>query len=227
MREAPSAAGEALGRAEQIVAGPPPAAHPPSAAEALPPIPEPVPEPIPEPVPEIATPTAIPEPAAAAPASSEPEPAEALPPIPEPVTTPTAIPEPAPTGKSERPTDRLQRAASEAPFGRFGLDRIVLLLREPTVAFAYWEIDPARIAGARAAGSGRAELRLVDVADGRSVQALEVAPEQGRSYFSDFPPGRGYRAELLWIGAESGEVVLSRSRAVGVDSIPPATISRP
>jgi hypothetical protein len=108
---------------------------------------------------------------------------------------------------------------SEPPHGRFGLDRVVLLLREPSLAFAYWEIDPLRIQSAAASAATRAELRLIDADDERLVQRLEVAASQGRTYLSGFAQDRSHRVELLLLKDDGSEVVLSRSRVVSPDAL--------
>jgi hypothetical protein len=107
---------------------------------------------------------------------------------------------------------------SEPPaHGRFGLDRVVLLIREPKLAFAYWEIDPNRVRSA-APSDARGELRLIEAKEGRCVERITVDPEQGRAYLSSIEPEQTYRAELVLLRAGE-EIVLSRSKTVGVETV--------
>ena len=99
-----------------------------------------------------------------------------------------------------------------------GIDRIVLLSRKPSEAFAYWEIDRTRLGSVRPKGAGpMAELRLVDVPERRCVSRTEVPAAQGRVYLELPRSDTTYLAELVLVGMDE-EVLLSRSRQMAPTS---------
>lgn len=119
-----------------------------------------------------------------------------------------------------RPEDRianLRPTDATAPMpslpDRFGIDRVVLLAGHSEWVFAYWEIDPARLAEITKSPSPRAELRLVDEA-GTLVGRTTVDPLQGRQHLRIPELGKRYRAELISIDAATDGMTISRSRWV-------------
>jgi len=75
---------------------------------------------------------------------------------------------------------------------RYGINRVVLLVRHPDRGFAYWEIASERISE-NAVG----QLELQNADDDSVIHQVEVDPQQGRHYF-DLPDPEGrYCAELF------------------------------
>lgn len=129
---------------------------------------------------------------------------------------------PAPVGARPEATDAVsaERPAEAGPRGagdtsppakkRFGIDRVVLLIRHANRAFAYWEIDERRVANAE-----RAELLLIDTDGDVTVASADVAPRQGRHYFDVPESGRTYVAELV---AFTGDDAMTLSRSTPVQA---------
>jgi hypothetical protein len=114
--------------------------------------------------------------------------------------------------------------ASDAPLpNAYGTDTLVLMVRDPTWAHAYWDISVARIDDAVVSlGGGEAFLRLIGVPTGYLLAEHEVWAEHG-SYDVPLPEAdHSYAAELA-ILHDYRKVVLARSTVV---QAPPST-SRP
>ena len=147
-----------------------------------------------------------------------PPPPKAKPPAPEP-EIPEAIEVPEALEAPEAPEVMATEKDRPMP-ARFGIDRVVLLIRHADRGFAYWETDPARL---EEHGECVAELRLVDE-HGECVAAAKVSPDRGRRNLDIPAPGRPYTAELVLL-TESDEIVLSRSaEATAPDAKPRAEI---
>jgi hypothetical protein len=155
--------------------------------------------------------TPVPSPAAPGPAPGpdaarvDDTPAVAHPPAPDPAPEPEVVAE----VEAATPAPSEPPAAAAAP-KRFGIDRVVLLIRNPERAFAYWEISADRLASAGATESV-AELRLVDADSGDVVARAPVAAAQGRHYFDVPDASRTYVAELVLCAADAQDKLLSRS----------------
>ncbi len=104
-------------------------------------------------------------------------------------------------------------AAVSAP-QRYGIDRVVLLIRSATRAFAYWEIDPER---APEGAEGRVRLR--DETTGDTLDEAAVDPTHGRHHFTLDGEPRSYLAEVVLIDGEGRETVLSTGRPAELPSI--------
>jgi hypothetical protein len=96
----------------------------------------------------------------------------------------------------------------------YGEDTLVLLPREPTSLFAYWDQAEATLQGAfRALERPRVQLWLwARDGDGwERVRVVDLALESRGWYLHDLAPGRSYRAELRAVDG-------ARERAVGPGS---------
>jgi hypothetical protein len=120
-----------------------------------------------------------------------------------------------------QPTDEANSTAAPDDSGctplpqSYGNNRLVLMARDPTWAHTYWDIRPARTAGASAAlgNRGRLLLRLRDVASGRLVAEQEVHGEYGKKGMPFPCANRRYAAELSMV-SDSTDIVLARSNAL-------------
>jgi hypothetical protein len=152
--------------------------------------------------------SAAPQPRLPSPAPVEPAPAFPV--------RPAAPPAPAvpPTGRD------LPRA--------YGLNRVVLLARDPWWLFAHWEISPVeRIEALRALGAegegAREVLRIHGPeGDGLPPRDIDLEPGAGRLHFRVDHPGRTYRVDVGLRTANGRFVALVSSRAV---TTPPAAPS--
>ena len=124
--------------------------------------------------------------------------------------------------------------ASDAPLpNAYGTDTLVLMVRDPTWAHAYWDIRVARINDAVGSlGGGKAFLRLIGVPTGYLLAEHEVWADKG-SYDVPLPEAdHSYAAELA-IVHDYRKIVLARSNVVQAPpSTPrpaggPAFVSRP
>jgi hypothetical protein len=82
---------------------------------------------------------------------------------------------------------------------KYGINRVVLLVRHPDRGFAYWEIAADRIPHQ---ATGRLELQ--DAESNAVLHSVEVDPKQGRNYFDLPDPNKSYCAELF-IKNEQGD----------------------
>ena len=89
---------------------------------------------------------------------------------------------------------------------RYGIDRVVLLVRHPDRAFAYWEIDEQRV---DKEATGR--LELLDANRDEVLDHVQVDPVQGRHYFMLKDPQLRYIVQLKCLGTDQDWVLLSRS----------------
>ena len=111
--------------------------------------------------------------------------------------------------RSERPT------ASQ----KYGIDRLVLLVRSSGRAFTYWEIDPARLGE-----GGAGQLRLVDARTGATLASAPVDPAHGRHHFPLDGEAHDYLAQLVLVRSDGTEELLSEGRPA---EIPPVERASP
>jgi hypothetical protein len=113
-------------------------------------------------------------------------------------------------------------AHGEVPKG-YGEDRIVLMMRDPFVAYAYWEATPARIERERAwfGWNSKLCLRIYDVTgvqfDGRNAIGYfdqEIPDRIGNWYFDLGRPSHSFCADLGLLSSEGRFLTLARSNYV-------------
>ncbi|KPQ36305.1 MAG: hypothetical protein HLUCCA11_07155 [Phormidesmis priestleyi Ana] len=111
----------------------------------------------------------------------------------------------------------------------YGESRIVLLPRDPKWAYAYWEISNEHKEELRQQGGERLMLRLYDVTDiNQNVQAAHSMQQQdcnemARSWYIEIPVSdRDYSAELGYLTADEGWLMLARSAPVRIPPIYPS-----
>lgn len=151
-----------------------------------------------------APPTPPPEPA------RPPEKARAAPPAPAPAP-PAAAEAPPPAPEGETLPDGYRR------------DRLILLVRDPTWAFAHWDFSSERLAAAaEGLTDPRALLRFYEVGTETPLIDADVSPENGRYYLRVPRPGRRYEARLVLVGANGAQREVARSN----DAEPPAQAAR-
>ena len=105
--------------------------------------------------------------------------------------------------------------ANDAPLpNAYGTDTLVLMVRDPTWAHAYWDISVARINDAVGSlGGGNAFLRLIEVPTGYLLAEHKVRAEHG-SFDVPLPEAdHSYTAELA-IRHDYRKVVLARSNVI-------------
>ncbi len=131
-----------------------------------------------------------------------------------------------------QPTDStassVDDAISDAPATSVdSTDRLVLMVRDPTSAFAYWDISVARIQESFASlGGGKALLRLVEVPTEHLLAEQEVAAERGSASIALPEAGRSYAAELV-VMHHYTKVVLARSNTIQAPPTTPRTGAGP
>jgi hypothetical protein len=113
-------------------------------------------------------------------------------------------------------------AHGELPKG-YGEDKIVLMMRDPFVAYAYWEATPARIERERAwfGWSSKLCLRIYDVTgvqfDGRNAIGYfdqEISDRTGNWYFDLGRPSHSFCADLGLLSPEGRFLTLARSNYI-------------
>lgn len=102
--------------------------------------------------------------------------------------------EPTPLISQSKPNQSIPTTPTTHNAKRYGIDRVVLLIRHPDRAFAYWEISEKRVSKSRTGRTG--QLELIDAGDNRVLDSVHVDPLQGRHYFQLLAPDRSYRVEL-------------------------------
>ncbi len=119
-------------------------------------------------------------------------------------------------------TRELMPAHGELPKG-YGEDKIVLMMRDPFVAYAYWESAPARIERERAwfGWSSKLCLRIYDVTgvrfDGRNAIGYfdqEISDRTGSWYFDLGRPSHSFCADLGLLSPEGRFLTLARSNYI-------------
>lgn len=96
----------------------------------------------------------------------------------------------------------------------YGTDWLVLMVRDPTWAHAYWDISVARINSAVGSlGGGRAFLRLIDSAAGLLLAEYEVSAKRGQHDIALPEADRSYVVELALVHYGRKEI-LARSDVV-------------
>lgn len=123
------------------------------------------------------------------------------------------------TGPAAR---ELMPAHGELPKG-YGEDKIVLMMRDPFVAYAYWEAAPERIERERAwfGWSSKLCLRIYDVTgvqfDGRNAIGYfdqEIYDRTGNWYFDLGRPSHSFCADLGLLAPEGRFLTLARSNYI-------------
>ncbi len=105
----------------------------------------------------------------------------------------------------------------------YGEDRIVLMTRDPFVAYAYWETSPARIERERAwfGWDSRLCVRIYDITgvafDGHNASGYydqEITEQVGNWYFNLGRPSHSFCADLGLLTPEGRFLTLSRSNYI-------------
>jgi uncharacterized protein len=119
-------------------------------------------------------------------------------------------------------TRELMPAHGELPKG-YGEDKIVLMMRDPFVAYAYWEASQARIERERTwfGWGSKLCLRIYDVTgvqfDGRNAIGYfdqEIFDRTGNWYFDLGRPSHSFCADLGLLAVEGGFLTLARSNYI-------------
>lgn len=119
-------------------------------------------------------------------------------------------------------TRELMPAHGELPKG-YGEDKIVLMMRDPFVAYAYWEAAPARMERERAwfGWGSKLCLRIYDVTgvqfDGRNAIGYfdqEIFDRTGNWYFDLGRPSHSFCADLGLLSPEGRFLTLARSNYI-------------
>jgi hypothetical protein len=109
----------------------------------------------------------------------------------------------------------------------YGSDRLVLMVRDPTWAQAYWDMSVARIEAAiRSLGRGKALLRLLAMPTGYLLGEHEVPGERGSYGVELREADRSYAVELAIVN-HGLRVVIARSNVVRAPRIEPRPEPRP
>ncbi len=113
-------------------------------------------------------------------------------------------------------------AYSELPLG-YGEERIALMVRDPYLAYVYWELTPSRIQREKAwfGWNGKMTVRIYDVTgvqfDGRNAIGYfdqEVNELIGSWYFDLGRPTHSFVADIGLLSAEGRFLTLARSNYV-------------
>jgi hypothetical protein len=106
---------------------------------------------------------------------------------------------------------------------RYGDEKIVLLTRDPFVAYAYWEVSPARIEREKKwfGWDSRLSVRIYDVTgvqfDGRNAIGYfdqEVSEQVGSWYFDFGRPSHSFCADVGLLSSGGGFLTITRSNFV-------------
>jgi hypothetical protein len=106
---------------------------------------------------------------------------------------------------------------------RYGDEKIVLLTRDPFVAYAYWEVSPARIEREKKwfGWDSRLSVRIYDITgvqfDGRNAIGYfdqEVSDQAGSWYFDFGRPSHSFCADVGLLSSGGGFLTISRSNYV-------------
>ncbi|UCE03265.1 MAG: DUF4912 domain-containing protein [Candidatus Latescibacterota bacterium] len=147
-------------------------------------------------------------------------------PVPDPERAPHAPEEPAsarPRGRTE-PVPSAVTETADLPT-RYGVDRLVLLIRDPHWCYAWWEITDACLQTGRRelAEPTQLTLRFYDISaidwDGgnhHAVHDIEIHDAAGSWYVELGRPGAGFVAEVGWRAADGVFRPLVRSNSVAL-----------
>ena len=129
---------------------------------------------------------------------------------------------------AERPHPSVPDEASDDPLPRaYASDWLVLMVRDPTSAHAYWDISVARVSAAlRSLGGGKAFLRLIGLPTGLLLAEHEVPAERGQREIALPEADRSYLVELALLHYGRKEI-LARSAAVNAPRSVPTRASAP
>jgi hypothetical protein len=147
-------------------------------------------------------------------------------PVPDSERTPEALQQPA-AARPRRRTEPLPSAAAETADlpTRYGVDRLVLLIRDPHWCYAWWEITDTCLHSGRQelAEPTQLTLRFYDISaidwDGgnhHSVHDVEIHDAAGSWYVELGRPGAGFVAEVGWRAADGVFRPLVRSNPVAL-----------
>ena len=115
----------------------------------------------------------------------------------------------APTVVTEKPSTGPQKTQDPK---RYGINRVVLLIRRADRAFAYWEIDEQRIPE-----GAQGRLELIDADTEELVQSVDADLEQGKQYFDIPPTKQRYVVDLIAAVEGQEQLLLSRSHPAQFD----------
>ncbi len=162
--------------------------------------------------PKVDLPPAQAEPAPAAkPTAEKPAPAK-KPAAQEPAPAPQAASVQAPVPEKIRRASDLSPA--DTPSIRSARNRLVLLARDPTWAFAHWDLSTERLNQARSGlDAPKAKLRFYEVGTEVALVDADVAPENGRFYLRVPRPGIRYEVRLVFVGSDDTVCEVARSNA--------------
>ncbi|NLM45196.1 MAG: DUF4912 domain-containing protein [Firmicutes bacterium] len=114
--------------------------------------------------------------------------------------------------------DRLDLNAGCSLPAAYGVDRLVILARDPHTLFAYWEITPLHEQNLKSLYPGRWEagktVLIVFSPEGGSKKNAEIPPGTDNWYFHGLDADRLYRAELGRILSDGTFVSLAVSNTV-------------
>jgi hypothetical protein len=97
-------------------------------------------------------------------------------------------------------------------------DAHVLLARDPSTAFDYWDFrEDTRRNAAHGLEDPKALLRVYD--GGTLIREIDVALESRSYYLHGLSPGRHYRVELVWVGRDGQTRLIGRPSNVA--TLPP------
>jgi hypothetical protein len=122
------------------------------------------------------------------------------------------------TGPEQRPIS----SYAELPLG-YGEEKIALMVRDPYLAYVYWEVSPSRVQREKSwfGLSGKLTIRIYDVTgvqfDGRNAVGYfdqEVGELAGSWYFDLGRPTHSFVADLGLLSGEGRFLTLARSNYV-------------
>ena len=110
----------------------------------------------------------------------------------------------------------------------YGVDRLMLLVRDPWCVFAYWEVTPGRreaaleALGAEAEGASQILRVYTEGIDADATVDIELPADLGSRYVTVSSPGASCRAEIGLSSASGRFVPLIRSNTVRMPSAAPS-----
>ena len=121
------------------------------------------------------------------------------------------------------PSAAALRIEAELP-AAYGDDRLVLLARDPSCLFAYWDLSAERQRSVQALAGGEAARKVLRVYDVTFIsfsgtkawrhQDLLVANDVGSAYVDVETPGASYVAEIGYLRPDGAFFALARSNVV-------------
>jgi len=121
------------------------------------------------------------------------------------------------------PAQQASRGNSGELPHRYGDEKIVLLTRDPFVAYAYWEVNPARIEHERAwfGWDSKLSVRIYDITgvqfDGRNAIGYfdqEISEQAGSWYFDFGRPSHSFCADVGLLSSGGSFLTITRSNYV-------------